>query len=105
MRSAATIIAFAMILSPAKAADSMVTAMNLGSVIASEQPCGLTFDQAAIERYIEKNVKADDIGFPSSLHLMTEGQGAQIGDMSPTSLRAHCTQIRRIAKSYKFIAD
>lgn len=89
---------------PARA-DSMNTAVALGSVLASEEPCGLTYDQSAIEAYISKNVKADDMQFPSTLQMMTEGQKYQMKDMSASQMTAHCAQIKRLAKSYGFTAQ
>ena len=83
--------------------ESMTLAHELGSVLASEAACGLTYDQDAIAAFIEKKVPADDMGFPSSLNMMTVGSEAQIADMSTSAKTAHCTQIRRIAKSNGFL--
>ncbi|MEW6121648.1 MAG: signal recognition particle [Pseudomonadota bacterium] len=88
---------------PAAAQGSMEVAMQLGSVLASEGPCNLTYDQAAIEAFIEKKVKATDLDFAGTLALMTAGQEVQIKDMSKSALTAHCAQVRRSAKAYKFI--
>lgn len=86
------------------AADSTLTAMNLGNVLASENACGLSYDQSAIAAFIEKNVEADDMGFPSTLQLMTVGAEVGLKDMSQSEVTAHCTQIRRLAKAYGFTA-
>lgn len=103
MRVSRAATAVAIILSASSAmADSTQTAMNLGSVLAAETACGLTYDQAAIAAFIEKNVKADDLGFPSTLQLMTRGAEYNLEGMSPSEVTAHCTQIRRLAKSYGF---
>lgn len=83
--------------------ESMQTATALGSVLASEKPCGLTYDQAAIAAYIESKVSADDMSFPSTLQMMVQSQEYQLGEMSESSKTAHCTQIARVAKSYNFI--
>lgn len=90
---------------PSFGMDSMTTAMELGSVLASEEACSLTFDQAAIERFIEGNVAPDDMGFASTLQMMTEGTRYQIGSMSISAKTAHCSQIRRVARANGFIAD
>lgn len=89
-------------LSPA-IADSDDIAMNLGNVIASEEYCGLSYDQEAIQSYIQKNVRADDMGFPGSLNLMISGSSYTIKQLSKSAKTAHCAQISRIAKSYQFI--
>jgi hypothetical protein len=82
--------------------ETMTLANNLGSVLASEEKCGLSFNQKAIEAFIEKKVSADDMGFASTLNTMTSGSKAQLQRMSQSALTAHCTQIRRVAKSYGF---
>jgi hypothetical protein len=73
------------------------------SVIGSEQACGLTYDRDPIERFITEHVKASDMSFPSTLNMMTMGTKVAIKEMSESSLTAHCTQIRRVAKEYGFI--
>lgn len=88
---------------PAAAQSSMEVAMQLGSVLASEEPCNLTYDQAAIEAFIDKKVKATDLDFAGTLVMMTKGQEFQIKSMSKSALTAHCTQVRRTAKAFKFI--
>jgi hypothetical protein len=86
-----------------KQLKSMNLALELGSVLAAEEACGLTYDQSAIERFIDKNVPADDMSFPSSLSMMTSGSAVQLEEMTASAKTAHCSQIRRIAKSYGFI--
>lgn len=103
-KTAAATVAAMLFATPA-IADSMTTAVALGSVLASEEVCGLTYDQRAIEAYILKNVKADDMQFPSTLQTMTQGQMYQLKEMSKSQMTAHCSQIRRLAKSYGFTAN
>ena len=55
----------------AQADDLFTVALNLGSVIGSEQACGLTYDRDPIERFITEHVKASDMSFPSTLNMMT----------------------------------
>lgn len=83
--------------------ESMQIASALGTVIASEKPCGLSYDQAAISAYIESKVPADDMDFPGTLQMMVQGQEYNLGQMSESAKTAHCTQVARAAKSYKFI--
>jgi hypothetical protein len=85
-----------------KADDSLDIARELGTVIGSEEACGLTYDQQAIERFINEHIKACDMSFPSMLHMMTMGTKYEIRSMSESSLTAHCAQIRRIAEEYGF---
>ncbi|QEE22649.1 signal recognition particle [Youhaiella tibetensis] len=81
----------------------MKIATALGTVLASEKLCGLSYDQAAISAFIESNVPADDMDFPATLQMMIQGQGYNLKGMSESAKTAHCTQIARTAKSYKFI--
>lgn len=85
--------------------DSMSVAVELGSVLASEEACDLAFDQAAIERFIDENVRADDMRFASTLNMMTQGSSMQISDMSASAKTAHCAQIRRVARANGFIDE
>lgn len=82
---------------------SMQLAHELGSVLASEDACSLSYDQAAIAAFIEKRVRADDMAFSGQLSLQTSGIGYQLKNMSTSAKTAHCTQIGRVAKSYGFI--
>ena len=83
--------------------QSMQVATALGSIIASEQYCGLAYDQGAIAAYIESKVPADDMSFPSTLQMMVAGAEFRFDEMSASAKTAHCTQISRVAKSYNFI--
>jgi hypothetical protein len=78
-------------------------ANELGTVLASEGACGLSFNQEAITAFIEEQVPEDDMGFPSILQTMITGTEFQLRDMSASARTAHCTQITRIARSYGFI--
>lgn len=87
----------------AQSMASMTLATDLGNILASEEICDLTYDQAAISAFIESKVPADDMSFPSMLQTMTMGQEYTLKDMSASGRTAHCTQISRVAKSYGFI--
>lgn len=78
-------------------------AHQLGNVIASEVPCGLSYNQDAIARFIEENVSDSEMGFASMLSLMTDGASVSIGQLTSSGKTAHCTQIRRVAKKYGFV--
>ena len=105
MRIFVFIAAIAVMTCPALAqnAASIKIATALGSVLASEELCGLSYDQAAISAYVEANVPADDMSFPSTLQMMTQGQEYQLGQMTASAKTAHCAQITRVAKSFDFI--
>lgn len=87
----------------AQSLDSMNAAMSLGSVLAAESFCGLSYDQAAISAWIDANTNPSDMGFASSLSLMTDGAAYELQSMSESSRTAHCRSIERTARHYGFI--
>ena len=89
---------------PAVHADSDL-ALQLAQVLGSEKSCGLTYDQAAIEAFIKDRVPADDLQFTSQLNLFISGVQFNLQGMSQSQKTAHCTQIRRVAASFKFIKE
>ena len=92
----------ALSLKPAAATDGNLS-LHLGTILGSEQFCGLTYDQSAIQAFIEKNVSADDMRFASELNSMATGTKYQNKEMTPSEKTARCTQIQRVAKSFGFI--
>jgi hypothetical protein len=86
----------------ARADENSQVALALGSTIAGEKPCGLDYDQAAIQRYIAKNVSERDMQFSSMLNLMVLGTTSQINSMTTSARTAFCAQIERVARSYGF---
>jgi len=99
----APLLIFATVALAAPKRNSTQVALELGTVLAAEDFCGLSYDQEMIASYIEKNVAADDMGFPSTLQLLTAGKQSEHKNMSATAKAAHCTQIRRAAKANGFI--
>ena len=78
---------------------SMGNAVSLGTVLASEEPCGLTLDPTGIEAWIAANVDKSDLSFASTLSLMTMGQGGQITAMTASAKIAHCATVKMTAGS------
>lgn len=95
--------AFVFSASMAFGSTSFEAATNLGKLLASELPCGLSYNHEAINQWIDTNVSADDMGFPSSLNAMTTGSGYLIESMTPTALSAHCHAVERTARNFGFI--
>lgn len=87
----------------AQSMKSMQMAGDLGSVLASEEPCGFTYDQEAISAWIDKNIDPSDMGFVSTLSTMTTGVSYQMRDMSKSALTAHCRATEKTAKHYGFM--
>lgn len=80
--------------------DRITFAGSLGSVLASEEMCGLTFNQQAITDLVAAKVPADDMEFPSTLNMMVSGAEFTNKRMSASQKTAHCAQISRVAKQY-----
>nr|WP_278520431.1 signal recognition particle [Brucella anthropi] len=87
----------------AQKVDTWNIASGLGRVIASEEICGLSYSQQAIEKFIDEKVPADDLNFPGNLTIAIGGNTADLKAMSASQKTANCTQVKRIAKSYGFI--
>jgi hypothetical protein len=90
----------------ASAADEMASmqqAMELGSILAAEQECGLAYDQAAISVWIDQNVDPSDMGFASNLGLMTKGAEFNSQGMSDSQKVAHCRSIEQTARHFGFV--
>ncbi|WP_054310010.1 hypothetical protein [Mesorhizobium sp. 1M-11] len=104
LKLTAALLAMGASMSAAHAAyNALVLANELGNVLAAEELCGLTFDQPAIAAFIEKRVPADDMSFAGFLQMQVDGIRMGFADMSASQKTAHCTQIRRVAKSYGFL--
>ena len=97
------LLIFATVAFAAPKQDSSDVAHQLGSVLASEEFCGLSYNHDMVAAYIEKSVAADDMTFASSLQLMTDGSKSRLKGMSETAKAAHCVQISRVAKANGFI--
>jgi hypothetical protein len=102
MMRIAVLLALSLVSIPARAFDPNLD-YQLATILGSEEACGLKYDQSAIESFINKNVDPKDMSFAGSLVNLTNGVKFQIQSMSESSLTAHCTQIRRVAKQYGFV--
>lgn len=81
----------------------MTLASQLGSVLAAEEFCGLTYDQEAIAAFINAEVAEDDLGFASMLQMQTQGLAVMQEEMNASQKTAHCAQTQRVARSYGFV--
>jgi hypothetical protein len=75
---------------------------ELQTMLGSEEACSLHYDQAAIERFMTKYFKPDNMEVVSTMAVMVNGNKILVGQMSPSTLTAHCAQVRRAAKYYGF---
>jgi len=87
----------------AQTMETFEKANGLGTVLAAEEKCGFIFDQEAISAWIDANVPASDMGFASTLDMVTQAARSRFDEMSASSLTAHCRQIERTAKHYGFL--
>jgi hypothetical protein len=87
----------------AAAQDMSMLAYELGDVIGSERGCNLSFDQAAIERFIEANAPSGDMGFMSDMNGAADLMADKFAEFTASQKTAHCAQVRRVAKANGFI--
>lgn len=77
----------------------------LGKVIASEEYCGLSFDQTAISGWVDANIPAEAMDFPQYLDMGIAAETYEQDARSGSAKTAHCAAIRRTAAHFDFIAD
>ena len=78
-------------------------ARSLATLLASEAACELSYSQDAIRQFIDKQVPANDMQFPTELTNSLFFRTEELKEMSTSQKTAHCHQIERIARSYSFI--
>ena len=78
-------------------------ARSLATLLASEAACELSYSQDAIRLFIDKQVPANDMQFPTELTNSLFFRAEELKEMSASQKTAHCHQIERIARSYSFI--
>lgn len=83
--------------------ETMKRAQELGMVLASEEFCGLAYDQAAIAAWIDANVAEEDMQFAPMLQTMTRGATYELESMTPSLKTAHCRAITQSARSNGFV--
>jgi hypothetical protein len=78
------------------------SAESLVMMLSSEEACKLSYDKEAIERYVKHNSDRH-LTIPNLGWLVTSARDYTVNKMSPSTLVAHCTQVRETAKHYDFI--
>lgn len=86
-----------------QAQDSNKQAIELGSVLSSEQACGLAYNQAAIQAWVDENIEPTDMGFAGTLDVMRQSTERDIEEISASMLTANCRAVERVARQYGFI--
>ena len=85
--------------------EAMQLANELGALLAAEEHCGLSFDQAAIERFMAEQPAAADLSFPQNLVLMTQGQSYMLEAQTSSQKVAHCAAVKAAARKAGFLPD
>ncbi len=83
--------------------DSTTVAIELGTMLGSEAYCGLSYRPEAVEDFIGQHVSPSDMGFASTLEMMTSGTEYDLDGKSPSAKAAHCSAVTRSARHYGFI--
>jgi len=81
----------------------MTHAMSLGTLIASENKCNLSYDETAISNWIDDNVDASDMSFSSMLNMIIEETEDQISSLLGSAKAAHCRSVINTARHYGFV--
>lgn len=84
-------------------AQNARVASDLGSLLASEELCDLSFNHDAIDAYIDEHVDHSDMGFASSLTGQITVSAFSLRDMSESAKRAHCRAIAATARAHDLI--
>ena len=87
----------------AQGLEGMRIASDLGTLLGSAELCGLNFDPAAVEAYVREHVPPEDMSFPSTLRMMTDGTRAQNQELDGASKSAHCAAVRQSALHFGLI--
>lgn len=100
-----SIIMLAMLpsIASAQSIETIDKATNLGTMLAAEKVCGLSYDQTAISQWIDDNVASDAMDFSGTLSSMIVFAKYQLSELSPSERTAHCRSIIRTAKHYGFV--
>ena len=104
MRFAAVVVIF-LAIGPALAEDApspSYSSASLVMMLGAEQACHLTYDKSGIERFM-KHITDKKQTVPEIGSLVAFEQEYVVKKMSPSTLIAHCAQVRATAKLYEFI--
>lgn len=79
-------------------------ASDLGTILGSEQFCGLHLDQAGVSAWVKQNVPPGRMDFQGQLQVMTMGQKAFNDQMSAAAKTAHCAAVEQSARQAGLIS-
>lgn len=81
----------------------LLLSSDLGSLLASEEYCGLNYNQDAIDDFIQENVDPNDLSFPTHLNTAIIGHKYTIEQQTASMKTAHCSAISSSANHYGFL--
>ncbi len=84
-------------------ADALLDAGKLAGLLAAEEPCNLTYDQTAINNFVDETFDGDDLTAVAALGSLTRGHASLISKQSASTLAATCAAARLSAKALGFI--
>jgi len=84
--------------------EEQMQAREIANILASEEPCKLSYNQSAIQKLIDAKLKASDINSPVMIPYYTNATAMKIEKISPSQLTAHCVQMKRVSEHYGLLA-
>lgn len=78
-------------------------ARDLGHLLAAESFCELSYDQEAVQGWIDANVDPSNLSFPGDLSSYREVAVYSLEDLAGSAKTAHCHAIQRTARHLGFI--
>lgn len=96
----AIVLIFASAADAQTAADRAAqAALDLGSALGAERPCGLTYDPAKVSSFIKSRIPPGDAYIAGAMTTASSATKAQIGEMSATEKLAYCQVMERSARA------
>ena len=82
----------------AEAFSRQFFAIEFGMILTAENLCGLSYDAEGIKKYLDKQVPADDIGFPATLRAQIESGKEGMENLVGSEKVAFCLSTERTAR-------
>lgn len=89
--------AFFLVATPALSGAQDAALFDLGRLLAADEACGLSFNEAAVDAYLIKYADPTDLSASRLLDVAIRGTRSQLRNMKPTDLAVQCKLARRSA--------
>lgn len=83
--------------------DQFIFASQLGTLLGSELPCGMSYDIQAVNAYIDANADPKDLSVLSQLNFHTFSTKGGLETMDATAKAAQCRVAARSAAALGFV--